>query len=80
MEAKLEQHRPRLVIFTFKETAKKLFGSLSGNGFVSGLQLAHSDVFMMPGPCESASHREQDAQRARCLPPVGGTVPAPAFG
>jgi double-stranded uracil-DNA glycosylase len=55
LNAKLEQYRPRLAIFTFKETAKKLFGSFSGNGFVSGLQLAHSDVFVMPGPYESAS-------------------------
>jgi TDG/mug DNA glycosylase family protein len=55
LEAKLEQERPRLVIFTFKETAKKLFGSFSGNGFVSGLRLAHSDVYVMPGPYESAS-------------------------
>jgi TDG/mug DNA glycosylase family protein len=52
--AKLDQHRPPLVIFTFKETAKKLFGSFSGNGFVPGLRLAHSDVFVMPGPYESA--------------------------
>lgn len=55
LEAKLEQHRPRLVIFTFKETAKKLFGSFSGNGFVPGMKLAHGDVFVMPGPYESAS-------------------------
>jgi TDG/mug DNA glycosylase family protein len=54
LEAKLEQDRPGLVIFTFKETAKRLFGSFSGNGFVSGLQLAHSEVFVMPGPYESA--------------------------
>ncbi|MHB8533738.1 MAG: hypothetical protein ACYDC2_13550 [Solirubrobacteraceae bacterium] len=43
------------MIFTFKETAKKLFGSFSGNGFVPGLHLAHGDVFVMPGPYESAS-------------------------
>jgi double-stranded uracil-DNA glycosylase len=55
LEAKLARYRPGLVIFTFKETAKKLFGSFSGNGFVCGLELAHSDVFVMPGPYESAS-------------------------
>lgn len=55
LNAKLEQYRPRLAIFSFKDPAKKLFGSFSGNGFVSGLQLAHSDVFVMPGPYESAS-------------------------
>jgi TDG/mug DNA glycosylase family protein len=54
LEAKLEQYRPRLVIFTFKAAARKLFGSFSGNGFVSGLRLVHSDVFVMPGPYESA--------------------------
>jgi hypothetical protein len=42
------------VIFSFKETAKKLFGNFSGNGFVPNLRLAHSDVFVMPGPYESA--------------------------
>jgi TDG/mug DNA glycosylase family protein len=52
LEAKLERYRPRLVIFTFKETAKRLFGNFAGNGFVSGLKLAHSDVFVMPGPYE----------------------------
>jgi hypothetical protein len=55
LEAKLERYRPGLVIFTFKETAKKLFGNFSGNGFVPGLKLAESDVFVMPGPYESAA-------------------------
>lgn len=54
LEEKLEQYRPRLAIFTFKETAKKLFGGFAGNGFVADLSLAHSDVFVMPGPYESA--------------------------
>jgi len=54
LEAKLKQCRPQLVIFTFKATAEKLFGSFSGNSFVSGLRLAHSEVFVMPGPYESA--------------------------
>jgi TDG/mug DNA glycosylase family protein len=55
LEAKLERYRPRLVVFTFKATAKKLFGNVAGNGFVPGLKLAHSNVFVMPGPYESAS-------------------------
>jgi TDG/mug DNA glycosylase family protein len=50
---KLETYRPALVIFTFKKTAKVLFGKFSGNGFVPGLRLADSDVFVMPGPFES---------------------------
>jgi hypothetical protein len=48
-------HRPELVIFTFKKTAQVLVGSFSGNGFVPGLRLAHSDVFVMPGTYESAA-------------------------
>ena len=37
--AKLETHRPELVIFTFKKTAQVLFGAFGGNGFVPGLRL-----------------------------------------
>jgi double-stranded uracil-DNA glycosylase len=55
LEAKLARARPRLVIFTFKQAAEKLLGRFSGNGFVAGLQLAESDVFVMPGPYESSS-------------------------
>ena len=54
LEAKLEEHRSPLVIFTFKQAARKLFGNFAGNGFVPGLQLAYSQVFVMPGPYESA--------------------------
>lgn len=54
LEAKLAEHRPELVIFTFKKTGQVLFGSFAGNGFVPGLKLASSDVFVMPGPYESA--------------------------
>jgi double-stranded uracil-DNA glycosylase len=55
LEAKLEKFRPQLIIFTFKETAKRLFGNFAGNGFVLGLQLGGSDVFVMPGPYESGN-------------------------
>ena len=54
LEAKLDRYRPQLVIFTFKATARKVFGDFAGNGFVHGLRLATSDVFVMPGPYESA--------------------------
>ena len=54
LEAKLAKYRPQLVIFTFKKTAQTLFGSFAGNGFVPGLQLADSEVFVMPGPYENA--------------------------
>jgi TDG/mug DNA glycosylase family protein len=53
LEAKLKEHRPELVIFTFKKAAESLFGSFAGNGFVPGLRLAHSEVFVMPAPFES---------------------------
>ncbi len=55
LEAKLASSRPRLVIFTFKQTAEKLLGRFPGNGFVAGLELAESRVFVMPGPYESTS-------------------------
>jgi TDG/mug DNA glycosylase family protein len=55
LEAKLERYRPAVAIFTFKATAKKLFGNFYGNGFVPGLHLAHSAVYVMPGPYQSAS-------------------------
>jgi len=51
--AKLAAQRPQLVIFTFKKAAVKLLGSFAGNGFVSGLRLAHSEVFVMPAPYEA---------------------------
>jgi len=54
LEGKLERYRPAVVIFTFKASATKLFGSFYGNGFVPGLQLAHSAVYVMPGPFQSA--------------------------
>lgn len=54
LEAKLVHHKPELIIFTFKKTAQTLFGSFDGNGFVAGLRLADSEVFVMPGPYESA--------------------------
>jgi TDG/mug DNA glycosylase family protein len=52
LAAKLEAFRPEFVIFTFKETAKKLYGRFDGNGFMPDLQLADSEVFVMPGPYE----------------------------
>ncbi len=54
LEGKLGQYKPDLVIFTFKKTAQTLFGSFAGNGFLAGLKLAHSEVFVMPGPYEDA--------------------------
>jgi double-stranded uracil-DNA glycosylase len=58
LRAKLSEHRPELVIFTFKATAEALFGRFRGNGFVDGLALADSAVFVMPGPMESKKTAE----------------------
>jgi double-stranded uracil-DNA glycosylase len=55
LETKLERLQPDLVIFTYKKTAEVLFGKFTGNGFMPGLRLAHSDVFVMPGPYESGA-------------------------
>lgn len=53
--AKLEAIHPRLVIFTFKKAATKLFGSISGNGLIPGIELAGARIFVMPGPYEASS-------------------------
>jgi TDG/mug DNA glycosylase family protein len=53
--AKLDTYRPQFVIFTFKKTAQVVFGAFDGNGFVPGLRLAASEVFVMPGTYESAT-------------------------
>jgi TDG/mug DNA glycosylase family protein len=54
LELKLLEHRPQLIVFTFKKTATILFGAFQGNGFVPGLSFARSEVFVMPGPYEDA--------------------------
>jgi len=54
LKAKLAEHEPELVIFTFKKTAQTLFGAFAGNGFVPRLKLSQSEVFVMPGPYEDA--------------------------
>lgn len=53
--AKLAEHRPELVIFTYKKTATTLFGQFPGNGFLRKSPLEGSDAFVMPGPYESAA-------------------------
>ena len=53
--AKLATYRPPLVIFTFKKTAQVLFGDFAGTGFVPGLRLAESEIFVMPGTYEAAA-------------------------
>jgi mismatch-specific thymine-DNA glycosylase len=48
----IEQHSPELVVFTFKDTAKAVFGPFPGNGFVPGLRVGKAKVYVMPGPME----------------------------
>jgi double-stranded uracil-DNA glycosylase len=45
-----------LVIFSFKEAAKRYFDrKVPGNGFVPGLKVGPASVFVMPGPYEGAA-------------------------
>lgn len=54
LAGKLTERGPEIMIFTFKKTAEMLFGKFAGNGFVDGLHLAHSEVFIMSGPYADA--------------------------
>jgi TDG/mug DNA glycosylase family protein len=58
LRAKLLKQQPELVIFTFKKTARVLFGDFAGNGFVPRLKVAESEVFVMPGPMELTATRD----------------------
>jgi TDG/mug DNA glycosylase family protein len=48
--AKLDALSPQLLLFTFKEPARVLFGQFAGNGLISHLRFAGAPVFVMPGP------------------------------
>lgn len=50
---KLDMCAPQVVVFVFKQAATKLLGSFPANGFI-GRSVAGADVFVMPGPMESA--------------------------
>jgi len=54
LREKLTTCGPDLVVFTYKEPARRLFGDFRGNGFVPGLELSGSQSFVMPGPYERA--------------------------
>ena len=60
LEAKIEAAAPKLLLFVFKETAKKLFGPFGGNGLLAGRTFAGAEIFVMPGPY---ARREEVAQR-----------------
>jgi TDG/mug DNA glycosylase family protein len=49
----VERYCPELLVFAFKGAAEALFDPFQGNGFVPGLRLGPSEVFVMPGPMES---------------------------
>lgn len=52
---KLDEQKIPLVIFAFKKSATTLLGDFRGNGFLSGTKLGNSEVFVMPGPYETAA-------------------------
>lgn len=59
LRAKVQAAQPRLVIFTFKKTAKALFGPITGNGHIRDLDFAGSPIFVMPGPYAPSSEVER---------------------
>jgi TDG/mug DNA glycosylase family protein len=65
LEAKLSMAKPRLVVFTFKKTAKILFGPFAGSGFVPGLTVAACPSFVMPPPYAPASESAVILSRLR---------------
>ena len=54
----------KLVLFVFKETAKKLLGPFTGSGLLAGRTLAGAEIFVMPAPY---AHRDEVDQRLREL-------------
>lgn len=54
LEEKLTDAAVPLVIFAFKKAATTLLGDFRGNGFI-GKRLGPAEVFVMPGPYESAA-------------------------
>jgi TDG/mug DNA glycosylase family protein len=71
LEAKLAELRPGLVIFTFKATARALFGPFEGSGFVPGLAVGETEAFVMPGPYSPAGPRDAAlALLAARIPPA----------
>jgi double-stranded uracil-DNA glycosylase len=59
LHRKLSRFRPRLVIFTYKASARAMFGDFPGNGFVPGLEIADIPTFVMPGPYEASATAER---------------------
>jgi TDG/mug DNA glycosylase family protein len=70
LRLKVEAAAPGLVIFTFKKTAQVLFGSIAGNGLISGHSLGGSPIFVMPGPF--AARAEVDRRLAELADALRG--------
>ncbi len=58
LERKLAPAGAPLVIFAFKAAATALLGGFDGNGFVRGLHIGVSEIFVMPGPYEKVERAE----------------------
>jgi hypothetical protein len=59
LREKVEAASPRLVIFTFKETAEVLLGPIAGNGLIVGRELGGAPIFVMPGPYAARAEVDQ---------------------
>lgn len=53
LRQKVEAVRPAALIFTFKDAARAVLGRVDGHGWIDGVTVAGSMVFVMPGPYES---------------------------
>jgi TDG/mug DNA glycosylase family protein len=62
---RLDGVQAALVIFTFKEAAKKLFGDFKGHGFISGFTLCGGEIFVMPGPYEKRDIADRSLSELR---------------
>jgi hypothetical protein len=68
LERKLEAAGAALVIFALKRAATTLLGPFEGNGFLRGLRVGSSEVFVVPGPYENRETATSDPGSA---PAVG---------
>jgi double-stranded uracil-DNA glycosylase len=62
---RLEGVHTELVIFTFKEATKKVFGHFEEHGFMSGFTLYGGEVFVMLGPYEKGKVAEASLSKLR---------------
>ena len=67
LREKLERLRPQRVIFTFKKTARQLFGEFTGCGCTPQFELAGARVFVMPSTYATGDESRGEAGRAAPL-------------